>query len=160
MDKVRIGIIGMGNMERFHANDLLDGKVAIVTGASGVLGGACARALAREGAKVALAYRSGEAVAKESLDTIEAAANRHQQAHAPPPATAAAAKAAAKAKAAAYAAAAKAKGKGGKGGKGAGKGGKGPDARGGWDLTGRVPNRTLSSAVNMINMRPAPCTPM
>ena len=28
MDKVRIGIIGMGNMGRFHANDLLDGKVA------------------------------------------------------------------------------------------------------------------------------------
>ena len=42
----------------------------------------------------------------------------------------------------------------------AGKGGKAPHARGGWDLTGHVPNRTLSSAVNMINMRPAPCTPM
>ena len=28
MDKVRIGIIGMGNMGRFHANDLLDVKVA------------------------------------------------------------------------------------------------------------------------------------
>jgi len=28
MDKVRIGIIGMGNMGRFHANDLLEGKVA------------------------------------------------------------------------------------------------------------------------------------
>ena len=27
MDKVRIGIIGMGNMGRFHANDLLDNKV-------------------------------------------------------------------------------------------------------------------------------------
>lgn len=27
MDNVRIGIIGMGNMGRFHANDLLDGKV-------------------------------------------------------------------------------------------------------------------------------------
>jgi len=27
MDKVRIGIIGMGNMGRFHANDLLDGEV-------------------------------------------------------------------------------------------------------------------------------------
>ena len=27
MDKVRIGIISMGNMGRFHANDLLDGKV-------------------------------------------------------------------------------------------------------------------------------------
>ena len=27
MDKARIGIIGMGNMGRFHANDLLDGKV-------------------------------------------------------------------------------------------------------------------------------------
>lgn len=28
MDKVRIGIIGMGNMGRFHANDLLEGRVA------------------------------------------------------------------------------------------------------------------------------------
>ena len=27
MDKVRIGIIGMGNMGRFHANDLLEGRV-------------------------------------------------------------------------------------------------------------------------------------
>tara|TARA_B100000029_G_C17487141_1_gene927709 strand:- start:128 stop:1345 length:1218 start_codon:yes stop_codon:yes gene_type:complete len=28
MDKVRIGIIGMGNMGQFHANDILEGKVA------------------------------------------------------------------------------------------------------------------------------------
>ena len=27
MKKVRIGIVGMGNMGRFHAQDLLDGKV-------------------------------------------------------------------------------------------------------------------------------------
>ena len=27
MEKVRIGIVGMGNMGRFHAQDLLDGKV-------------------------------------------------------------------------------------------------------------------------------------
>ena len=27
MDKVRIGIVGMGNMGRFHAQDLRDGKV-------------------------------------------------------------------------------------------------------------------------------------
>ena len=28
MDKVRIGIIGMGNMGQFHAKDILEGKVA------------------------------------------------------------------------------------------------------------------------------------
>ncbi|MBT3470083.1 MAG: hypothetical protein HOD72_08270 [Opitutae bacterium] len=27
MDKVRIGITGMGNMGQFHGNDLLEGKV-------------------------------------------------------------------------------------------------------------------------------------
>ncbi len=48
-------------------------RVAIVAGGSGVLGGACARALAREGAKVALSYRGGEEVAAENLRQIEAA---------------------------------------------------------------------------------------
>ncbi len=48
-------------------------RVAIVTGASGALGGASARALAREGAKVALSYRGGADVARQAVQEIEAA---------------------------------------------------------------------------------------
>ncbi len=48
-------------------------RVAIVTGASSVLGGASARALAREGAKVALSYRSGAELANQTVQDIEAA---------------------------------------------------------------------------------------
>lgn len=49
-----------------------EGRVAIVTGAGGALGGAVARALGREGAKVALGYRSSQAAAQENLEAIEA----------------------------------------------------------------------------------------
>lgn len=48
-------------------------RVAIVAGGSGVLGGACARALAREGAKVALSYRGGKEVAVDNVRQIEEA---------------------------------------------------------------------------------------
>jgi len=48
-------------------------RVAIVAGGSGVLGGACARALAREGAKVVVSYRGSEQTAAETLREIEAA---------------------------------------------------------------------------------------
>jgi NAD(P)-dependent dehydrogenase (short-subunit alcohol dehydrogenase family) len=48
-------------------------RVAIVTGASGALGGAVARALGREGAKVALAYRGGREAAERAVDEIAAA---------------------------------------------------------------------------------------
>jgi 3-oxoacyl-[acyl-carrier protein] reductase len=51
----------------------MDGKVAVVAGASGVLGGATARALAREGAKVAMSYRNARQAAEESLAEIEKA---------------------------------------------------------------------------------------
>lgn len=48
---------------------LFDGKVAVITGATGGIGGAAARLLAREGAKLALGYHLGadraEAVSKE-----------------------------------------------------------------------------------------------
>jgi 3-oxoacyl-[acyl-carrier protein] reductase len=50
-----------------------DGRVAIVTGAGGALGGAVARAFGREGARVALGYRSSEEAARENVESIERA---------------------------------------------------------------------------------------
>ena len=49
------------------------GRVAIVTGAGGVLGGAVARALGREGARVALGYRSSSEAAVQNVEQIAAA---------------------------------------------------------------------------------------
>ena len=53
----------------------LEGKVAVVTGGTGVLGGAMARGLAAAGAKVAILGRR-VAKAHEVADTIEAAGNK------------------------------------------------------------------------------------
>lgn len=50
----------------------LDGKVALVTGASRGIGRAIAREMAREGAKVAVNYRSSEAQAQELANEINA----------------------------------------------------------------------------------------
>jgi 3-oxoacyl-[acyl-carrier protein] reductase len=47
--------------------------VALVTGAGGALGGAVARALGREGATVALGYRSSQEAALQALGVIEEA---------------------------------------------------------------------------------------
>jgi 2-hydroxycyclohexanecarboxyl-CoA dehydrogenase len=51
----------------------LTGKVAIVTGGSGAIGRAIALALAREGARVAITWRSGEAKAEGIVAQVRAA---------------------------------------------------------------------------------------
>src|ERR1700722_20173531 len=48
------------------------GRVALVTGAGGVLGGAVARALGREGAHVVLGYRTSADSANENVEQIRA----------------------------------------------------------------------------------------
>ena len=66
---------------RWNDGRRFEGRVAIVTGASGALGGASARALAREGASVALAYRSGADAAAQAVDEIAAAGGTAHAAH-------------------------------------------------------------------------------
>ena len=58
-------------MPQWNDGRRFSGRVAIVTGAGGALGGAVARALGREGATVALGYRSSEDSAREALSGIE-----------------------------------------------------------------------------------------
>jgi 3-oxoacyl-[acyl-carrier protein] reductase len=60
-------------MAQWNDGRRFEGKVAIVTGAGGALGGAVARALGREGATVALGYRSSEESANQAKAEIEAA---------------------------------------------------------------------------------------
>ena len=66
---------------RWNDGRRLADRVAIVAGASGVLGGASARALAREGAKVALSYRGGADLAQQTVKEIEAAGGIAYAAH-------------------------------------------------------------------------------
>ncbi len=63
-------------MSQWNDGQRVDGRVAIVTGAGGVLGGAIARGLGREGATVALGYRSSEASARAALGEIVAAGGK------------------------------------------------------------------------------------
>ncbi|HEX7135781.1 MAG TPA: 3-oxoacyl-ACP reductase FabG [Iamia sp.] len=51
-------------------------RVALVTGGSGAIGAAAARALAADGRAVAVGYRGGEVAAKEVVASIEAAGGR------------------------------------------------------------------------------------
>ena len=58
MDKVRIGIIGMGNMGQFHANDIIEGKVA--RGELAAVGSTSPKKLAEFEKKGIKVYGSGE----------------------------------------------------------------------------------------------------
>lgn len=62
-------------------NQLLSGKVAVVTGGSSGIGAACVRRLAREGARVVVGYNAGRDRAEKLLSELEG--DGHVLAHVP-----------------------------------------------------------------------------
>lgn len=66
----------MTQTRRWNDGHRFTGRVALVTGAGGTLGGAVARALAREGATVVVGYRSSRDAAERVVSEIEAASGR------------------------------------------------------------------------------------
>src|SRR6476661_1348841 len=64
-------LVGEGGTERRPAM-LLEDKVAVIYGAGGAIGGAVARAFAREGAEVLLSGRLREAVDEVAADIVAA----------------------------------------------------------------------------------------
>jgi NAD(P)-dependent dehydrogenase (short-subunit alcohol dehydrogenase family) len=66
---------------RWNDGRRFEGRVAVITGGAGTLGGATARAFGSEGASVALGYRSSRAPASNVVAELEC---RGQQAHAAP----------------------------------------------------------------------------
>jgi 3-oxoacyl-[acyl-carrier protein] reductase len=62
--------------DRWNDGRRFDGRVAVVTGGGGTLGGAVARAFGSEGGAVAIGYRSSEAQAEEVVSGIEGQGGR------------------------------------------------------------------------------------
>jgi NAD(P)-dependent dehydrogenase (short-subunit alcohol dehydrogenase family) len=61
---------------RWNDGRRFEGRVAVVTGAGGAIGGAVARAFGREGAAVALSYRSRREAAEDTAGEIETGGGR------------------------------------------------------------------------------------
>src|SRR5262245_37961452 len=66
---------------RWNDGRRFEGRVAVVTGAGGTLGGAVARGFGSEGAAVAIGYRSSRAEAEEVVAEVEGLGGQAHSAH-------------------------------------------------------------------------------